>query len=184
MTNRYRVLLCALLLIVISKSLFASKEYNPIESSRIIGEFFKKMSSSFQSKYGISPFGTSISMPEGELKLLGLSFTILGPLTREKLRVMLVDMTEEFLIEFKSNQKLISYMNDPNITVNNIKITLYLKDREGLSFIDPEISIASAHQGYIEYHSSSSSGCLPFASSYRETFEDAKRIVESNGGGI
>lgn len=179
MISKYRVLLCALLLVVISKSLFAFEEYDPAESSRIIGQFFKKMRSPFESKYDISPIGTTISMPEGELKLLGLSFEMYGPLTREELRVMLVDMAEEFLEEFRSNQRLISYMKEPYVALKNVEITFYLNGREGQSIIDPDISIASVHQGYLKYFTSSISDCLPFACSYRETFEEAKRIVES-----
>lgn len=163
-----------------SFSLSNNKDYDHVESSRVVGNFFFRIKSLFAEKYNVKPIGTIISMPGGELSLLGLDFNICGPITKDEARSLLISMSEDFMNEFRSDQKLLSYMPDPNITVHNINIGLYIYDKYGYSTKDPDLSVATVHDGHLKFSVLGENECLPYKSREMETFEEAKRIVESN----
>jgi hypothetical protein len=107
---------------------------------------------------------------------LGLSFDIVGPLSKGRLREILIDCAEEFLSDVNADLKIRPYLKNYPFTQNEIEIRLFIQDKNGYDVFDPNISVASARDGYLYYHIAEDK-IAPYKSTEEEPYEEALKIV-------
>ena len=59
------------------------------------------------------------------VNVLGLSFQIRGPLSKEQLRAIVVDCVEEFLLPINTNERLRPSLKNYPFTANEIEIKIF-----------------------------------------------------------
>lgn len=113
------------------------------------------------------------------VNVLGLSFQIHGPLTKDKLREILVDCVEEFLSQINSDEKLRPFLKNYPFTPKEINIAIFVVDDTGRKIYDPSITVASAYHGKIWYDTVDINDNFGYKSSTEEDYKTARKIVQT-----
>jgi hypothetical protein len=104
-----------------------------------------------QQRHHIKHFGDGAAMFGGILRELGISFQIVGPLTKEQLRSILVDCATELLCTINANENLRPYLIHYPFTIDQVTIKLFVVDERGYGIEPPKIAIAKAMKGKLTY---------------------------------
>lgn len=113
----------------------------------------------------------------GSVNVIGLSFQILGPLSKEKLREILVDCVEEFLAPINTSEKIRPYLKNYPFTEKEIEITIFVVDASGRNLYDPEIVVATAFNGKIWYYTEDKDNEFGYKQKIQENYQTALKIV-------
>lgn len=148
------------------------------ENERIVNETICKIAASLQKKYKMQPIGTSISMPDGIVKELGIDFQIIGPLTREELRKILVDCAQELLSVVNTTNELLPFLEKTIFSVDNVDINLFIVDTNGVRLEQPNIGVAGIIRGKLDYEILVTEDIPIVKNSYVETYEDALKFLK------
>jgi len=147
------------------------------EANREVHTILDNTAAKLSKRHKICPIGITIHMPF-ELRKLGLSFEVLGPLTPEELRPILVDCTRELVHAVNSNEVLRPNLKVYPFTPNQIEITLFMVDRHHRSFMPPQISSAGLRSGTIDYTSSDpNQGMCGMTTQVEEDYATALQLV-------
>lgn len=132
-------------------------------------------------KYKLMPFGTTIAMPEGDIQYLELKFQMYGPLKKDRLRKMLIEVANDFLNNLNHNMELCAFLNKGKLDIKEIGIELFLIDRCSKGLDHPNIAIASISKGILEYLTlaNNEENFRDFVSEEQESFEEAMQILQS-----
>lgn len=114
-----------------------------------------------------------------KIKTFALSFQLHQILNLEACRTLVVDCVQEFKNKINENSELKQYLADVPITVNNIVIEIFFKDKEGVTLYDPNICAVISEEGVIEYYFKDPEKKQPFKKIIQESFEEALSIVKS-----
>ena len=112
------------------------------------------------------------------VNILGLSFQIKGPLSKERLREIIVDCVEEFLTPINANERLRPFLKNYPFTANEIEIEIYIVDETGRRLYDPEIMFAGESNGTLRYRTVDINDKLGFKSYFEEDYETAHKLVQ------
>ena len=113
------------------------------------------------------------------INILGLSFDILGPLSKEQLRIILVDCVEEFINTINANEELRPHLKNYPFTPHEIEIKLFIVDKNRKDIYDPHISTASAYNGKLSYKTTDPYDDFKFKNKFTETYEEALKIINN-----
>jgi hypothetical protein len=140
--------------------------------------FCPELQTHLKKKYEINTIATTISMPGGIVKLLGLDFQMLGPLSKEEIRKMLITLEEDFLVFVNSDEAIKPHLNNYPFRIENIEITLFFIDSKRMELLDPNIGIAEVSGGSLEYKIlSRTEGFLSIKSTSKESYEEALQAL-------
>ena len=114
------------------------------------------------------------------VNVVGLSFQILGPLSKERLRKIVVDCVEEFLASINANEPLRPFLKNYPFTAEGIDIELFIVDANRRHVYFPEIMLAAQYRGKIKYRTIDKENELKYKSSEFEDYETALEIVKGN----
>jgi hypothetical protein len=67
-------------------------------------------------------------MPGGEVRELGFDYDVEATLSKEDLREILINLGREFLNTIDSDEAVRPYLTKYPFVMNNVQITLFLKD--------------------------------------------------------
>ncbi|PJD93787.1 MAG: hypothetical protein CK425_12420 [Parachlamydia sp.] len=141
---------------------------------QVVNDLLYRIENSFEKKYKINAIATNISMPGGVVKLLGLDFQMLGPLSKEEIRKILITLSEEFLVFVNSDEAIKPYLKNYPFRIENIGITLFFIDSQRMDLDDPYIGIAEISRGFLEYKILITIDDIPsFKSTSKESYEEA-----------
>src|SRR5262249_54605505 len=122
MKKLYIVIICSFLLM--SCTLFSNDEDS--RSLEIVGKIIQKAARILSEKYNMHAVGTGISMPGGIVNSLTISFDIYtGPLSKEKLREILVHATQDFLAIAKEYPELELYLKERPLGMKHVEVILF-----------------------------------------------------------
>ncbi len=105
------------------------------------------------------------------INFLCLDFELQGPLSRDKLRAILVDSVEELLEGINSEPRLKGHLKMEPFTEEGIDIALFVVDAKGEEVAHPEISIATARHGTIKYKTTDLANPYVYKSETKESIE-------------
>jgi len=91
----------------------------------IADTIIKEMAQKLSKRYEMKVIGEKTGMAKC-INLVGLRFQKLGPLSKEKLREILVDCVEEFLQALNSNEKLRPHLKMYPFTSEGLDIAIFL----------------------------------------------------------
>lgn len=107
----------------------------------------------FKKKYKMLPVATNIAMLRGIIKLLGLDFQVQGPLSKDEIRKILINISQEFILKINSIEELKKLLQNYPFEIENIDITLFIIDSNGKGLDAPHIGIAGIKKGRLNYWS-------------------------------
>lgn len=112
------------------------------------------------------------------VNVLGLSFQIRGPLTKERLREILVDCVEELLAPINANERLRPFLKNYPFTAEGIDIEIFVVDNTGVKVYHPEIMLAAAYEGILKYRTFDKHAEFGYQSTTVEDYATALKIVK------
>jgi hypothetical protein len=112
------------------------------------------------------------------VNVLGLSFQVTGPLSKEELRIILVGSVEEFLTQINSNVQIRPFLKNFPFTAKQITITLFIKNKNGQNIYHPDISLAYASAGEVAFNTVNINNIYGYESREREIYEIAYETVK------
>lgn len=133
-------------------------------------------------KYHLRICGTGAGMPGGNIHTFILAFQKLSPTSIDEARKLIIQISEDFLVDINEQTELKPYYTVYPFTNKNIEITIYMYDEFGYELFAPAISIAGLFQGAIDYSVVDSDNPLKLLPVYKESYEEAFRIVEKGKG--
>jgi hypothetical protein len=151
------------------------------KSEQAVNDFLSKAIHSFKQKYPYKAIGENTAMPEGIVKLIGLSFDVEGPLDRKEIRRILLEMGIEFIKWINEDETIRPYLETYPVSVNNIDISIFLYDANSSQLRDPYIGYATIGYGQIRYSVKDERDGIPFTKhEYTETYEEALKACFLN----
>lgn len=161
-------------------------KYEIPPDEKAVNAVMARNSTSIAEKYHMRPIAITVAMPGGDIRYLELEFQIVGPLSKEQIRKILIDSAHDFLSDINADSNLCIYLKNHSLTIKDIGITLFLIDSLGRGLRDPNISIAEISKGKLEYdvlvdvYDEELKRNIPqFKSKSRETYEEALNTLNS-----
>lgn len=148
----------------------------PAEYVVISGQIIQEMAKKLSKRHNMLVAGSTAGLADC-VNVLGLTFQIPGPLPLEKLREILVDCVEEFLIMINSNERLRESLKTYPFTAEGIDITILVKDQYGYNVYFPGVGAASIAHGKVMYLAMEKDAIAPAKILHRETYKEAKELV-------
>ncbi|MDF2549668.1 MAG: hypothetical protein K0S07_735 [Chlamydiales bacterium] len=123
---------------------------------------------------------TCAASPESNgLSFLELSFNIYREIGKEEIRFILLDSAQEFLNIINKKKELVAYEFNHPLTIDNISVELYFHNEDGRSIAHPGIGMAALEDSGLIYKTLGER--YGYKDTFRESFEDALKIVEGSG---
>jgi hypothetical protein len=154
-----------------------NNEYIPAEYVVIAQKIRADMAKKLSKRHNMEVIGVTGGLA-GRVNVLGLSFEIIGPLTKEQLREILIDCVEEFMTAINANERLRPHLKNYPFTPKEIEIELYIKGEKRRDLFDPEIRVAVATHGSLRYHTTAKDNPFGYKSEFMEDYEEALKIVK------
>lgn len=171
---KYLIFLFAFLLIGFKISM--STDQIP-DSECVVNKLLGQIANHLSKKFNMNPIATNVAMPREVVKLLGLNFQLVGPLTKEELRKILVNSAQDFLSSINADKDIQSYLERIPFQINNIGITLFIIDSTGIEVDHPFIGIAKIREGKIEYLTLITTDIPNLKTEEKETYEEALKAL-------
>jgi len=136
-----------------------------------------RIATKLEKKHHMKAMGTAGGMM-GNIYMMGISFDIRRPLTQQEGRKIIVSCVEEYLQAINNNVDVRPDLAEYPFPAKNIKMTLFIKDKNGDKLYDPEISVISTSEGTITYRTNDPDNEYRYKNRIHENYEDALAIVK------
>ena len=151
-----KILNCRLCIYLLALSFFmtynlSAIEYPIPESEKAVDDLIGQVVPSLSKKYKMKAFGTAIAMPGGTVKGLGLRFHLLGPLSVEALRKILVEAGNDFLQLVNADERVRPFLEVYPFTLDRIEVVLFLIDSKRFDLESPDVGTARIRNGVLSY---------------------------------
>ena len=147
-------------------------------SDKIVSQYIKDM----RKHYGLYSFGSGGGFFECVNKIM-VSFTLVGERNIDELRELTVLATEDLLKRFNSDEKIRPFLKNYPFTEKNIRIAIYLIDKEGKGIINKGTGkelLGSVIQSYGTLWYQIENEDKPFRQDvFEEPYRDAFNIVKN-----
>lgn len=149
------------------------------EFKLIINEISSFIKEDFAKKYNIKflrepDVVTRISKPT-------LKFQILGPFSKEKLRLILTEGIEKFIKLVNSSEKLRPFIGNHSFSVNEINAGIVLKDKNNKFLHHPNIATVALIRGKIYFSTMDEKiEYYGYRTTEEENYEEALKLVISS----
>ncbi len=157
------------------------KNQNNLEipkSEQSVNRLLHQISVLFDKKYKLQTCATIVSMPGGEVRLLGFHSHIKGPLSREHIRKILINSAQDFLDFVNSNDSIKPYLKNYPFEIKNIEIIIIITNSKGIGLDDPYIGIAEIFREKIVYQNLITTDIPSIKSEFEESYEEALKICK------
>src|SRR5262249_43662030 len=122
------------------------------------------------------PVGSGASMPGGPLRKLNLAFATNSPLSREHLRMLLIEIANELVNQVNMNVEIQPFLKEPPFSNKNVQIIIYNYSKDGREVYDPEISTAQINESILEYLTNDPENTFKYKNQFEETYEEALKL--------
>jgi hypothetical protein len=154
---------------------------NISDAEKCVNKIIAESSRTLSKRHKMRCVGTSASMPWNTVRGVGLRFQIVGPLTQDQLRPILIDCTNEMVRLVNANTEIRPYLASYPFTPNNIDLVIFVKNAEGYPILPPEIGIADSLWGSLSYAACDTSAKPVIHQKLAtESFETAEGIVKAD----
>ena len=121
------------------------------KDEQAVNDLLGRIAKSLVKRHPIRPIGTSVAMPEGDVRMLGLQFQIRGPLTKAELRAITVDYVQVFLSHVNADEKVRPSLNHYPFGVEDLGMSIFVIDPTGREVEAPDISVVHLWKGDLVY---------------------------------
>lgn len=177
-TKKYAILL-VFIITVISGIYYVYNRDISIDYVSMADKITVDVAEKLTKRYHMRVIGISGGMA-GHVNTIGLHFQIHGPLTKEKLREILVNSVEVFLTSINADEKIRPFLKNYPFTEKEIKIAIFIVDESGIHVYDPDIAVAAAMRGKIWYFTEDRSDKFEYKQEIEENYQTALKIVQES----
>ncbi len=153
--------------------------YSPPNYIRIASEIRSKTGIILANRYNMDLIGTGGGFVK-QVNMLALMFNIKGPLSKDRLRFILVDCVETFLKEINDNIEIRPFLKNYPFTNKEIKIVLFVKDQKGYEIVDPYIAVCSNLEGLIYFKIMQKDNPIRYKNIESEPYLESLNIVQQS----
>jgi hypothetical protein len=146
---------------------------------KLVHQITSKLSKNYKTHFGINFMGISEEAIDGKYKRIGLELSYHRILSKDEGRCLLLKVAHDTLEAFNSHPEFEQYMKDVPFTNNNIIINIYIRRSKGPDVNHPDIGTFSFYSETLWYVTYKPDGSFPYRTAEKESFEAAKKIVES-----
>lgn len=126
--------------------------YHPSDREKSVNTQMMSSEKMISKKYNIRPCGRTVAMPEGNIQYLEIEFNVVGPLTQEAIRKILINSVHDFLNNINSDAQLCSFLEKGHLDISEIGIGLFFNDSGGYPIENKiDIDMASIRKGIVRY---------------------------------
>lgn len=168
-----------LVLVLGSKIFMSTDKYYLSNSEQFVHRLHIQIEQKLEEKYPIKTIGTSVAMPGGIVKELGLEFQAQGPLSQRELRTILINAAQDFLSYVNADKEINPYLQNHMFQIENIEIIIFIMGPDGKRVEDPNIGIALIKNGDIEYLTLITTDIPVFKTEIKETYEEALKALKN-----
>ncbi|MCE5319225.1 MAG: hypothetical protein LLG04_17910 [Parachlamydia sp.] len=172
---KFQIILCLLMILCQGCVPKVSKECTAAYC--FMGDFAKKQ----QFENGLSAYGVGLSMPDGKIKKLTLYFVTQRKLEVEESRILYITVTQQMLNQINADEGLRFCLDHYPFTVDDLNISLAFEKETGRDVDPPYIAYVAMTRGIIRYVFYDASTDRFFKEQITEPYEEALRIVRSEG---
>jgi hypothetical protein len=135
-----------------------------------------------EKKYNLYCFGNGGGFFERVNKII-IDFKTQGPKSLEELRELIIDITEDLLSRYNTNEEIRPYLKNYPFTVMNLDLSILLCDENGKSYRNTgsdreRLRVVYQRDGIISYQILNDEKPFP-QEVYVETYEEALMIVRN-----
>lgn len=150
------------------------------EEDAAIDKILNNYATWVEQKYNIEPISTTVSMPNGILKIMGVEFQTYRLLTKQEAREIIVNSSQKLLSMINSEPRLQDCLVVRPFGIKNITMAIFINDANGNKVSDPIISIIGFDNGYLEYQTVNRINDIPsIASRSKESYEEAVEALKN-----
>lgn len=131
-------------------------------------------------KYNMEPCGIYDQAFDGIIEAIGADFEINKILSKDEIRKILVDCTEEFLKEMNANKEIRPELKTYPCTAKNVRISIFITDPSREKTYDPNIAVAVILNGTIHYRTNDKDNQFQYKSKTEEPYEEALKLVKKS----
>lgn len=172
-----QIYLCLTFICLIGCTTNQDEQYAIPKSEQAVNNLLDKIAVSLRKEYKMKPVATNVAMPGGVVKLLGLDFQIIGPLSRDEIRKVLIESAQDFLACVNSDEAVRPYLENYPFEIKNIEIILFVIGSKGIRLDDPYIGIAGMSYGKLFYETLITTDIPTTKSEFKETYEEAVQAL-------
>jgi hypothetical protein len=173
------ILMAVIMCIVFSSFLDFIFGNSSSPGTKMAHKLSREIGKKIKNKYSLNFMGISEEGPEGKYKKIGLGFSCDKILSKDKGRILLLKCAHEALKVYNSHPEFTPYMNNVPFTNNNLIINIYIQLPKGPDVHHPNIGSFSFHNNILRYKTYKPQKRCEYFSVEKESFEEARRIVES-----
>lgn len=145
----------------------------------IVNQVVCKAERAIEKKYHIKTIGVGLAMPEGIVRQIGLSLYTRNQLTKENLRKLLVECSQELLTQININVEIQPFLRESPFTLENVEIIIFNHDKDGMNLYDPEICVARFSEGILTYKTDDPDVKYKYKNRFTETYEEALKAFQN-----
>lgn len=151
---------------------------NSLDYIKIVDQITAKIEERFSKCCNIEPLAGNDRIATWEERP-SLEFQIVGPLTKNELRVILIEWVDEFLALINTNEKLRPFLKKFPFTANEIDVGIHVIDEnKEHSVFDPYIFRAIARSGKLYFNTLDKKNMYEIKTTEVEDFETAQKILK------
>jgi hypothetical protein len=174
-------LLFATLLLMSFNKFNMPDDYQISPTEKTVNSLLDKNAKFLSKKYKMRAIATNVAMPGDVVKILGLHFQIQGPLTKNELRKLLINMAKDFISTINENKDIYQSLEHNPFDIKALDITLFLIDSNSIDIEHPHIGTASIKYGVLTYKTYITTDIPELLCREDETYDEAlKKLQESN----
>lgn len=147
-------------------------------NEQIVNKLMGQLANELSKKCKMKPIGITVGMPSGVVKLLGLEFDIIGPLSKNEIRKILISSSEEFIVKINNDIDIRPYLEFYPFKKENIEIVLYFNDKNYSGLNHPHIGVASIRKNILQYKTLITTDIPRLQTKDVETEEEALRALK------
>jgi hypothetical protein len=152
-------------------------EYPLSKGEQLVNSTLAKTAKIIKQKYNLNPCGTGAAMPGGPIQELTLCFNTKFPYSKEQLRTLLIQSSQELLNQVTENSEIQEFLAVRPFTIKNIQIIIYNSEKSGREVFDPGISTTEISQGILTYQTVDSKNTFKYKNEFEESYEEALKAI-------
>lgn len=147
--------------------------------AEVVNQFSTQVQETFAKRYNAEVLAGDFGMLTWATKPT-LEFEIVGPFTKNELRVKLIESVEQLLVLINSNEKLRSFLKKYPYSPNEITIGISIVDKSKKTIYYPDIFSASFDRDKLYFHTLDKNNEYEYKTTEIEEYEKALKIVKGD----
>jgi len=156
-----------------------SEPYKAQPYDKIVDNIMSRASKRLVKKHNLRLIGIHEGMI-GCVKMMGFSFQVFRPISKNEARAMVVDSVQDFLTDINQDEKIRQYLEVYPFDANHVEIMIFIKTPDFGTYYYPNLCVVTASRGNIRYSTNDPENKNRYKTEETESFADAVKLLKGN----